>query len=57
MALGPNPHAEGGAMNILWVMVLLCWSTAAVLVASIAFPNLPRLWHRERDDELQGHNG
>jgi hypothetical protein len=44
-------------MNILWVMVLLCWSTAAVLVASIAFPNLPRLWHRERDDELQGHNG
>ena len=44
-------------MTILWVMVLLCWATAAMLVASIAFPNLLQFRHRERHDDSQGEAG
>ena len=57
MAPGPSPLTEGRAMTILWVMVLLCWATAAMLVASIAFPNLLQFRHRERHDDSQGEAG
>ena len=32
----------------LWVTVLLCWGTAAVLIVSLAYPDLFRL-ARDRD--------
>ncbi len=44
-------------MTMLWIMVVLCWGTAALLVASIAFPELLQLRHRAYDDEAQGEIG
>jgi hypothetical protein len=57
MALGSALHQEGHAMTMLWIMVVLCWGTAALLVASIAFPDLLQLRHRTYDDEAQGEIG
>jgi hypothetical protein len=35
---------------LLWVTVLLCWGTAALLVASLAFP---RLFETGRDRDVE----
>ncbi len=36
-------------MTMIWTVSLLCWSGAAVLVASLAFPDIFDLWFQEHD--------
>ncbi|MGH6736701.1 MAG: hypothetical protein ACRECX_11570 [Methyloceanibacter sp.] len=36
----------------LWVVALTCWSIAALLIASIAYPDLWQMLRRERHTRL-----
>lgn len=30
--------------TLVWTMALMCWSTAALLVACIIYPDFPQSW-------------
>lgn len=47
---GASRDEEGFAMTtVVWTMALMCWSTAAVLVAFIVYPDFPLAWRGRPD--------